>query len=103
MLPLAMPKKRKKMQVQDVATTTFPYQKVRVYWKDILGDSGWGDEEEFKKMKPTEPVSDGWLFYKDKDKVLTFGSYDMDEQGKFTFGDRNVYPTGCIRKIVKLN
>jgi len=103
-----MPKRRKKpvrkkMQTQDTTTNGFPYPRVRIHWKDILGDSGWADEEDFKKMKPTEPISDGYLFHKDKDMVLTFGSYDVDTDGKITFGDRNVYPTGCIRRIEKLN
>lgn len=95
--------KRKKMNIAGTTAPKIPYPRIRVYWKDILGDSGWADEEEFKKMKPTEPVSDGYLFYKDKNIVLTFGSYDVDSDGKITFGDRNVYPTGCIRKIEKLN
>lgn len=94
---------RKKMQPIEKSAPSIPYQRVRIHWKDILGDSGWADEEEFAKMKPTEPVSDGYLFYKDRQKVLTFGSYDVDSDGKITFGDRNVYPTGCIRKIEKLN
>jgi hypothetical protein len=68
-----MPRKRKKMQVKGYCKYQLSLRKRLEYiWKDILGDSGWGDEEDFKKMKPTEPVSDGWLFYKDKDKVLDF-------------------------------
>ena len=95
--------RRKKLQVQDAANSKFPYPRIKLYWKDIFGDSGWADETEFKRMKPSTPTSDGYLFYKDKEKVLTFATYDVDSDGKITFGDRNVYPTGCIRKIQKIN
>ena len=42
----------------------------------------------------------GYLFYKDKNKVITFASFEADKEGKIiSFGDCNVYPSGCIKKI----
>ena len=80
-----------------------PYSKYRIEWIDILSDSGWADENKFYKMKLAFPVNEGWVFEKTKDYVKVFASYDKDEDDEIVFGDRTMIPTGCIRKMIKLN
>ena len=95
-----MPKKRRRV-VQQV-TPTIPYHKYRVHWIDILSDSGWADEREFNKMRLSHPVNEGWLYSKDKDAIRLFASYDREDDGAFTFGDRTMIPLSCVKKLVKI-
>ena len=98
-----MPRKTKrKLSLSQNAKDDIPYVKVRVEWIDILSDSGWADEKSFNKMKLAFPVNEGWLFNKDKYAVKLFASYDRDEDGSLTFGDRTMIPLACVKKIVKL-
>ncbi len=99
-----MPKKTKrKINLNQNAKDVIPYSKVRVEWIDILSDSGWADEKSFNKMRLAFPVNEGWLFNKDKYAVKLFASYDRDEDGSLTFGDRTMIPLACVKKIVKLH
>ena len=70
---------------------------------DIVSDAGWADEKQFNKMKVATPVNEGWVYSKNKDYVKIFASYDKEDDGTFTFGDRTIIPTACVRKITKLN
>ena len=79
-----------------------PFQKVRVEWIDILSDSGWADEREFNKMRLSHPVNEGWLYSKDKYSIKLFASYDREEDGTITFGDRTMIPLSCVKKMVKI-
>ena len=54
-------------------------------------------------MKLAFPVNEGWVYEKTKDHVKVFASYDKDEDDGIVFGDRTMIPTGCIRKMIKLN
>ena len=38
-------------------------------------------------MKLATPVSEGWLFSKDKDTVRIFAGYDVDDDGSITFSE----------------
>ena len=96
-----MPKKRRK-QVVSSTQQSIPYPKVRVEWIDILSDSGWADEKQFNKMKLAFPVNEGWLYNKDKYAVKLFASYDREEDGSLTFGDRTMIPLACVKRIQKL-
>ncbi len=99
-----MPKKTKrKINLNQNAKDVIPYSKVRVEWIDILSDSGWADEKSFNKMRLAFPVNEGWLFNKDKYAVKLFASYDRDEDGSLTFGDRTMIPLACVKKIVKIH
>ena len=96
-----MPKKRRK-QVVTHTTPELPFPKVRVEWIDILSDSGWATDKEFDKMKLSYPVNEGWLYSKDKKSVKLFASFDKDDDGNITFGDRTMIPPSCVKKIQKL-
>ena len=91
------------MIVNAIQSSDIPYSKCRIEWMDIVSDAGWADEKHFNKMKVATPVNEGWIFSKDKKFVKLFASYDKEEDGSFTFGDRTIIPVACIRKITKLN
>jgi len=81
----------------------FPYKRVRIDWIDIITEGGWGSEREFKNMKLATPVSEGWLFSKDKDTVRIFAGYDIDDDGSIHFSERSVFPSSCVKKITKIH
>ena len=100
---IIMPRKTKRrLSLSQSVNEDIPYSKVRVEWIDILSDSGWADEKQFNKMKLAFPVNEGWLYNKDKYSVKLFASYDRDEDGSLTFGDRTMIPLACVKRIQKL-
>ena len=94
--------RRKKQVVAVTQPNTIPYSKYRIEWCDILSDSGWATDKEFHRMKLAFPVNEGWLFSKDKHHVKVFASYDKEDDGSFTFGDRTMIPRQWVRKIQKI-
>ena len=105
-MPKRKPKKRKPRAKRRAISITqpndIPYPKVRVEWCDILSDSGWADEKGFNKMKLAYPVNEGWMYNKDKDAIKLFASYDREEDGSLTFGDRTMIPLACVKKIQRI-
>ena len=97
-----MPKRRRKQVVVNT-TPELPYPKVRVEWIDILSDSGWATDKEFDKMKLSYPVNEGWLYSKDKKSIKLFASFDRDDDGTITFGDRTMIPSSCVKKMTKIS
>ena len=95
-----MPKKRKLNSVS--SSSDIPFQKYRVEWIDCISDSGWADEKEFNKMKLATPVNEGWLYSKDKNAIKLFASYDKEDDGSFTFGDRTMIPLPWVKKMSKI-
>ena len=69
---------------------------------DIISDSGWATDRDFNKMKLATPVNEGWLYSKDDESVKVFASYDKEDDGTLTFGDRTMIPLSCIRKMSKI-
>ena len=95
-------KAKRKINSNQNDSDVIPYSKVRVEWIDILSDSGWADEKGFNKMKLAFPVNEGWLYNKDKYAVKLFASYDRDDDGSLTFGDRTMIPLACVKKMTKI-
>ena len=95
-------KPRRRKQVIPSQPNEIPYSKYRIEWIDILSDSGWAEEKEFNKMKLATPVNEGWLYSKDKESIKVFASYDKDDDGTFTFGDRTMIPMACVKKMTKI-
>ena len=93
---------RKRKQVIPNQPNDIPYSKYRIEWIDILSDSGWAEEKDFNKMKLATPVNEGWLYSKDKESIKVFASYDKDDDGTFTFGDRTMIPLACVKKMIKI-
>jgi len=98
---MAMPKKRRKQNATHLAPV-MPFPKVRVEWIDILSDSGWASDKEFEKMRLSYPVNEGWLYSRDKKSIKLFASFDREDDGTFSFGDRTMIPTSVVRKIQKI-
>jgi len=100
-----MPKRRQKRKMQQEIISRppvkFPYHKYRIEWSDISSDSGWASDKEFDRMKLAMPVSEGWLYEKNKKVIKIFASYDTDDDG-IQFGERTVIPTSCVNKMIKL-
>ena len=96
-----MPKKRRK-RIAFESSLDIPYTKVRVEWIDCVSDSGWATDKEFDKMKLATPVNEGWLYSKDKKSIKLFASYDREDDGSFSFGDRTMIPRQWVKKIQKL-
>ena len=96
-----MPKKRRKA-VASFGAPDIPYPKVRVEWIDCVSDSGWANDKEFEKRKLARPVNEGCLYSKDKTSIKLFASYDKEDDGSFSFGDRTMIPTSVVRKIQKI-
>ena len=101
LLERVMPKKRRKLVVTSV-TPEIPFPKVRVEWIDCVSDSGWATEKEFDKMRLSFPVNEGWLYNKDRHAIKLFASYDKEDDGTFTFGDRTMIPLSVVKKIQKI-
>ena len=53
-------------------------------------------------MKLSHPINEGWLYSKDRDAIKLFASYDRDEDGSLTFGDRTMIPLACVKRMIKL-
>jgi len=53
-------------------------------------------------MKLAYPVNEGWMYNKDKDAIKLFASYDREEDGSLTFGDRTMIPLACVKKIQRI-
>ena len=96
-------KPRRRKQVVPRQPNEIPYLKYRIEWMDILSDSGSADEKQFNKMKLATPINEGWLYSKDKESIKVFASYDKDDDGTITFGDRTMIPLSCVKKMIKLN
>jgi len=54
-------------------------------------------------MVYSEPISEAWVYKKDKKSIKLFASYDRDPDGSICFGDRNCFPISNIKKMEKLD
>ena len=98
-----MPRKTKRrLSLSQNVNDAIPYSKVRVEWIDILSDSGWADDKQFNKMRLATPINEGWLYNKDRYSIKLFASYDRDDDGSLTFGDRTMIPLPWVKKMVKI-
>ena len=48
------------------------------------------------------PINEGWLYSKDKKAIRLFASFDKEEDGTITFGDRTMIPLPWVKKVTKL-
>jgi len=93
---------RKRRLVRSLPENNIPFSKYRIEWVDIISDSGWATDKEFDRMKLATPVNEGWLYSKDRHHVKVFASYDKDDDGSYTFGDRIMIPWACVKKMIKI-
>ena len=103
-IPKRRKPRRKRLIVDATQPNDIPYLKCRIECIDIVSDSGWATDKEFNRMKLASPITEGWVYSKDKNTVKVFASYDKDQDTKeITFGDRTIIPIACIKKITKLH
>ena len=53
-------------------------------------------------MKLANPVNEGWIFHKDRKSIKLFASYDKEDDGTITFGDRTMIPKSWVIKITEI-
>ena len=95
------PRRKRLIDVTERSAEKLGYAKYRIEWLDISSDSGWANEKEFSRMRLATPVSEGWLFEKNRDVIKIFASYDKDEDA-LHFGERTVIPLSCVKKMTKI-
>jgi hypothetical protein len=78
---------KKKSKFRHISINKKKYYFYEIKWVDILGDSGHATAKEFDLMKPAVMITNAYVFKKDKKQLLTFASYDENEE---SFSDRNV-------------
>jgi len=93
---------RKRRLIRSLPENNIPFSKYRIEWVDIISDSGWATDKEFDRMKLATPVNEGWLYSKDRHHVKVFASYDKEDDGSYTFGDRIMIPWACVKKMYKI-
>jgi hypothetical protein len=84
-------------------TKKFKFDLYKVYWEDICSDSGWADSTEFERMNVSHCISIGFIFKKNKKYLWIFSSYEIDNLGEITYGDRTVIPLSNITTMEKIN
>jgi len=82
---------------------TFNYQLYRINWEDICSDSAWATDTEFDKMEVSHYISIGFLYKKTQKYIWIFASYEINDLGEITFGERTVIPANNIIKMEKIN
>jgi hypothetical protein len=83
---------KKKSKFRHISINKKKYYFYEIKWVDILGDSGHATAKEFDLMKPAVMITNAYVFKKDKKQLLTFASYDVNEE---SFSDRNVFSYWC--------
>ena len=81
---------------------TFNYQLYRIDWEDICSDSAWATDTEFDKMEVSHCISIGFLYKKTQKYIWIFASYEINDLGEITFGERTVIPAANIIKMEKI-
>lgn len=92
-------KVRKKHKYKHVILDKKKYYFYIIKWHDIIGDSGHHDKKSLHNMEPAKMVTQGYIFHKDNQKVISFASYDEDQT---TFSDVNTFPRGCVKSMKKV-
>lgn len=90
---------KKKSKYRHISINKKKYYFYEIKWLDILGDSGHANAKEFENMKPAVMITNAYVFKKDKKQLLTFASYDENEE---SFSDRNVFPIGVIKELKRI-
>ena len=80
----------------------FNYDLYRISWQDICSDSGWATDLEFDRMDVSHCISIGFIYKKNKNYVWIFSSYEVDNLGEITYGDRTVIPLSNITSMEKI-
>lgn len=79
------------------------FKKYKITFFDPTGHSGWITEEELDEFIPEECVIEAYVYSKDKKFIRTFSSYTTNKETNETdYGDCNVLPIACVKKMEKI-
>ena len=101
---MKMSKKESKNKKQKKLTGTIDdYPLVEVKWYDATGDSGWQDINKEMLSKPARPVSLGYKLLQNRDKIIIFSDYIVDEEdGTLTIGNVTTIPAAWIQDVSEI-
>ena len=92
-----------KPYIGEVMNNKFKYDLYKIGWEDICSDSGWASDVEFNQMDVSHCISIGFIYKKTKDYIWIFSSYEIDNLGEITYGDRTVIPLNNVKTMEKIN
>ena len=92
--------RRKQSKYRHVVINKKKFYFYKISWVDITADGGHATADEFDKFECSKMVSFGYIYKKTKRFIWTFASYDAKDEA---YSDRNIFPTGCITGLQKLN
>ena len=97
-------KKESKSKKQKKLTGTIDdYPLVEVKWYDATGDSSWQDINKAMLSKPARPVSLGYKLLQNRDKIIIFSDYIVDEEdGTLTIGNVTTIPAAWIQDVSEI-
>ena len=91
-------KKQKKL-----SGTIEDYPLVEVKWHDATGDAGWHDINKAILSKPARPVSLGYKLLQNRDKIIIFTDYIVDdEDGTLTVGNVSTIPAAWVQDVIEI-
>ena len=91
---------RKKSKYRHVLINKKRYYFFIISCVDITADGGHATADEFDKFECSKMISFAYVYKRNKKFIWTFASYDEKDEA---YSDRNVFPTGCITRLEKLN
>ena len=91
--------RKKKSKYKHVVINKKKYYFYTIDWIDITGDAGHATAEEFNKFECASVITQAYIFKKTKKYLITFSSYDQDDE---VFSDTNIFPMGCILSLEKI-
>jgi hypothetical protein len=78
------------------------YDKVICEWIDIQGGESWNSLDDVINLKPATCNTLGYLFSKDERHTKIFGSYSINDDGSYDYGDVVCITTSCVVKLEKI-
>ena len=96
-------KESKSKKKEKLTGTIKDYPLVEVKWKDATGESGWMDINKAKISKPAEPVSLGYKLFHNREKLIIFTDYIVDdEDGTLTVGNVTTIPAAWVQDVTEI-
>ena len=91
---------RKKSKYRHVVINKKKYYFYKISWVDITSDGGHATADEFDKFECSKLITFAYIYKRSKKFIWTFASYDEKDEA---YSDRNVFPTGVITELKKIN
>ena len=96
-------KESKRKKKQKLTGTIADYPLVEVKWYDATGDAGWQDINKAMLSKPARPVSLGYKLIHNRDKIIIFTDYIVDdEDGTLTIGNVTTIPAAWVQDVTEI-